>query len=146
MSRRIAMTPNTLQQHLDTDVEADTEQAGKLPAHENVANDNQDNEEEYEASSVYSTPDPQAELQTWFKLQSKTELNAPKLITATSEQYKQFVAKFQRYKEEENGIQSMVALISIKARTTLCLLVNLSPKLFLQLSDDECQQKLNIYQ
>ena len=30
MSRRIAMTPNTLQQQLDTDVEADTEQAGKM--------------------------------------------------------------------------------------------------------------------
>ena len=103
------MTPNTLRQHLDTDIaQADTEQdAGKIPEHENVANDNQDNEE-YEASSVYSTPDPQTEIQTWFKLQSKTELNAPKLVTATSEQYKQFVARFQRYKEEENGIQLFV--------------------------------------
>jgi len=60
----------------------------------------------------------------WFAMQSKTEMNAPRLLQATAAQYKIFLPAFRKYKEDDKGIQTMVELIAGKARTGICVFLN----------------------
>ena len=78
-----------------------------------------------------------------YALQTPVELKAPKLEHATAEQYKAFLYKFKSYKDEDNGIQHMVQLISIVARKTISILLEIDVQDFLKLSDDDCQHALN---
>ena len=78
-----------------------------------------------------------------YALQTPVELKAPKLEHATAEQYKAFLYKFKSYKDEDNGIQQMVQLISIVARKTISILLEIDVQDFLKLSDDDCQHALN---
>ena len=78
-----------------------------------------------------------------YAMQTPVELKAPKLEHATADQYKSFLYKFRSYKEEDNGIQNMVQLVSIVARKAISLLLKIDVADFLKLSDDKCQDILN---
>ena len=78
-----------------------------------------------------------------YTMQTPVELKAPKLEQATADQYKSFLYKFISYKDEDNGIQEMVHLVSVNARKALSLLLKISIDDFLKLTDDDCQDLLN---
>lgn len=95
-------------------------------------------------SSTYSPASSSTEKQLLVML-SKVEQEAPKLNQATADQYKVFLPLFLQYKEEDHGTQSMIELISVKARKGLSVLLDITIAELQQLSDAECKSKLNEY-
>ena len=81
--------------------------------------------------------------QRWFELQSDTEKNRPKLKIATAAFYKSFRAAFKIYKEEDDGLRSMVDLISVQARQNLMVHLKMDINNFTYLSDEKCIKKLD---
>ena len=86
---------------------------------------------------------PSAMTTRMYTLQTPVELKAPRLEQATADQYKSFLYKFKSYKEEDNGIQNMVNLVSVNARKAISLLLKISVEDFLKCPDDFCQELLN---
>ena len=64
-------------------------------------------------------------------MQTKIETDAPKLTNVILSKYKVFHTAFLIYKEEAQGIQKMVDLISVKARQRLAIHLKINIPIFL---------------
>ena len=83
--------------------------------------------------------------QHWFSMQTKIETDAPKLTNAILSMYKVFRTAFLIYKKEDQGIQKMVDLISVKARQGLAIHLKMEIPIFLMLTVKVCMQKLDTF-
>ena len=86
------------------------------------------------SSKRYQLP---AEQLNWFENQSEKEKRRPRLENGNQSNWKQFRAEHKVYREEQNGNQPMVNLISIKARNGLLIHLNMDTKSFLKLTDEQ---------
>ena len=81
--------------------------------------------------------------QRWFAEQTDTEKNRPKLKIGTIANYKIFRPAFIIYKEEDNGIKSMVESISKTVCQNLLIHLQMDSSTFSSLSDEKCMKKLD---
>ena len=77
-----------------------------------------------------------ADQRNFFERQTDTEKGKPKLENAIVPLWKIFRTDYLINKEENNGIQSMVDLISVKARQGLVISLKMNTHQFLKLTDD----------
>ena len=78
-----------------------------------------------------------AEQLTWFENQSDKEKRRPRLEHGNQASWKQFRAEHKIYREEKNGNQPMVNLISIKAKISLSIHLSMDTSSFLKLTDEQ---------
>ena len=84
-----------------------------------------------------------AEQQNWFEKQTDKEKRRPTLKNGIVSSWRTFLADYLIYKAEENGIQSMVELISQKAKQGLMITLQMDSQTFLKQTDEQCIDALN---
>ena len=93
-----------------------------------------------QASHPYKIP---ADQLNWFEKQTPKEIKAPRLLNGIKSKWKIFSSAHKIYKEEQNGIQSMVDLISVKARQGLLVHLQMDTTKFLRLTDEQITKVLD---
>ena len=77
-------------------------------------------------------------------LRTDVEKNVPWLAKATKENVRVFIQAFKKYRDEDNGIRQMTALVRTETRTVLCEhFLKISVQDFLSLENEECIQRLS---
>ena len=98
------------------------------------------NSPQNQAGTVYQLT---AEQLDWLDKQSPKETRAPRLLHGIISDWKVFRAAHTIYKEEQKGTQSMVELISIKARQGLLVHLEMTTAKFKKLTDAQVTKLLD---
>ena len=112
MANKSFKTPGTM--HLEMEAErkaADIKTA--IRSFQTALDQDQDNASV--AGSISTT-----EEHNFFLMQTDVEKNAPWLAEATKENVRVFIQAFKKYRDEDNGIRQMTALVRTETRTVLC--------------------------
>ena len=93
-------------------------------------------------SSRYHLP---AEQQDWFDKHFEIDKKPPRLENGIVTKWKLFRAAHKIYREEQNGTQPMVKLISARARQGLIVHLEMNTQTFLKLTDEQITSELDNY-